>query len=563
MLGILAHNSSVRSYGFLSESADINVFIDDKNNVTACVTKSVKNGEMPRLDKTVKYDFDFGILSKDTKTDIKSEISALTEKFKIFGAGVIGFDSRWGNGKGDEYTLSEIINSAVTERRPENKPEKPPERVTQRDADSIAPHEILRGLRAINLAGSRSSFLLDFVPKLIKNIGKGYDMSVRQREVAVDVIRKNAPVDVVKSLGLFIEPVKLGSDKPVKPGDKPVLTATTPEIIIAICQDIHPYISVDDKWFTPFASGLAGKRFLSPLQQEICLLHLVNYELQLSEEQKSALHNLHNLKITLPKPDMFYVHFTEHYLRFLVEVAKFATASSLVYADKALDEFIRTSGKGDPEATKENAYGRVTWKDTNKKIEKWEEIVVKVHEKLTKCVGSVKGREALSHVAQYITNPELFQDYLELKISEVEESGEKVVGNKAAERKVSDKATAEITTEHTLNFTESQREAAHEALRLLSAACDYAQEKDDVGFNKLHTGIGHRLAAQNTLLDTDMPRCLFLCRFYRGQLSNELLTRIGIIKSRGATKTEDKPKKPAKIKASESVSFRYFACCVK
>lgn len=442
-------------------------------------------------------------------------------------------------------------------------------------AETVKPHEILKGLRSIDLSKVNNGFLLSFVPDTIRKLMKGWELSGRQTEVAFDIICKNAPKATLDELGIVIAPPKEKDKEKDKEPNKPTVKTSQPEtpdqIIMDLCQEITPYISVDAKWFKPFAKDLQDRRSLSVLQREICLLHIVNYWHQLTEESQDKLERLAEIGIRLPVANEFYSTFTEHYIRFLVQVAKYATESGIIFAEKAVDEFIATKGKGDPESAKEkeNPYtgeSRVTWKDVNKQTIKWEAIVTKVYEKLLKAVNKppVSGR-SLASVAQYIKNPQLFQDFLGIKIGEVDITDKSDVTHKNAElrnaekTKIADKVTDEITTSYARTYTAEEKEAAHTAMRVLTEMCqDYATVWNNQGFNKAHTRYGHMLAAQPEILDEQMPHVLFMMRFYRKQLPDDLLRIVSII--------ADKAKKPESTREFaktiiQNDAARYLECC--
>lgn len=73
-----------------------------------------------------------------------------------------------------------------------------------------------------------------------------------------------------------------------------------------------------------------------------------------------------------------------------------------------------------------------------------------------------------------------------------------------------------------------KKAAALTAMQLLSGACDGAQVKDGAGFNKLDTGIGHKLAALSELTDGQAWLATNLARKYQRQLPGELLATLSI-----------------------------------
>ena len=110
-------------------------------------------------------------------------------------------------------------------------------------------------------------------------------------------------------------------------------------------------------------------------------------------------------------------------------------------------------------------------------------------------------------------------------------------------------------------------------IEYLAARCDYANEDDGVGFAKPDTIVGHGMAAQSELSDEDMPKALFLCRKYKGQLSKSAETRkairtLGIIKiqdhdninSRFNNESDDLP--TGKYQARSKTLIKYINVCL-
>jgi hypothetical protein len=75
-------------------------------------------------------------------------------------------------------------------------------------------------------------------------------------------------------------------------------------------------------------------------------------------------------------------------------------------------------------------------------------------------------------------------------------------------------------------MTEGQRQAAHEAIRMLATMCDGAQARDGSGFNKLDSAIGKDLAARLTLSPKQAALAEKIARKYRRQLPDELVARM-------------------------------------
>lgn len=73
-----------------------------------------------------------------------------------------------------------------------------------------------------------------------------------------------------------------------------------------------------------------------------------------------------------------------------------------------------------------------------------------------------------------------------------------------------------------------KRAAAHEAMRILAGMCDGAQMEDGMGFNKLDTTVGHKLAALDELTDGQVWLAATLARKYQRQLPDRILVSTGI-----------------------------------
>lgn len=73
-------------------------------------------------------------------------------------------------------------------------------------------------------------------------------------------------------------------------------------------------------------------------------------------------------------------------------------------------------------------------------------------------------------------------------------------------------------------LSDSQITGIHNALKALALMCDYASELDGVGFNKIDTKLGHRLAALESLTPRQAALGYKIHRKYHGQLGDMLVT---------------------------------------
>lgn len=71
------------------------------------------------------------------------------------------------------------------------------------------------------------------------------------------------------------------------------------------------------------------------------------------------------------------------------------------------------------------------------------------------------------------------------------------------------------------------REALLLALRMLAGMCDGAREEDGMGFNKLDTAFGHKMASLTDLSDAQYFACYKMVRKYKRQLGADLRERLG------------------------------------
>jgi len=86
--------------------------------------------------------------------------------------------------------------------------------------------------------------------------------------------------------------------------------------------------------------------------------------------------------------------------------------------------------------------------------------------------------------------------------------------------------TVKVADQLPSGLTEEQAQAAHLAMKMLAGKCDGAQALDDVGFNKLDTEFGHKLADLPVLSPKQAAWAAKLANKYRRQLPKALLDAI-------------------------------------
>jgi len=338
------------------------------------------------------------------------------------------------------------------------------------------------------------SFLVSFFPGVKAQLIAGRPLSPRQTKSAIGIVKEFAPKRVLMDLGLYVEPQVEQPDTPGQP--KPVREKTPDEIVKDIITKIKPYFAGDKAYFTGFAASVSQYRgSLSEKQFNVCKKYISNYQDQFDANTIGELNRVD----AIGEQDEFYRDYSLDYIMFLVAVCKYATARSEVRVDKDIDEFVRTNGLG-PET--EVGYN---WKTGTRgtipaKTEKWEKHVVHVHEKLKKACE--KGH--LQEISDYIEDPSEFARDPRKALAIVS-------GSEYTDASV---------------FTQKQRDAAHRCMQLLAAACDYAHAEDFQGFNKTDTIVGHYFASLPCLTDEQMPRAVFMCRFYRKQLPRDLVKAV-------------------------------------
>jgi hypothetical protein len=72
------------------------------------------------------------------------------------------------------------------------------------------------------------------------------------------------------------------------------------------------------------------------------------------------------------------------------------------------------------------------------------------------------------------------------------------------------------------------RAASHRAMQILAGLCDGAAVKDNMGFNKLDTSIGHKLAGLSELSDGQVWLATNFARKYQRQLPSDLKATLSI-----------------------------------
>lgn len=83
---------------------------------------------------------------------------------------------------------------------------------------------------------------------------------------------------------------------------------------------------------------------------------------------------------------------------------------------------------------------------------------------------------------------------------------------------------------NSLSYTESNRAIIHSALRMIASTCDFAHQKDGLGFNKLDAEFGHNLCALPGLTSMQAHYARKLVIKYGGQLPEDVLKTIKEIK---------------------------------
>lgn len=89
-----------------------------------------------------------------------------------------------------------------------------------------------------------------------------------------------------------------------------------------------------------------------------------------------------------------------------------------------------------------------------------------------------------------------------------------------------------------LAVTEELRAHVHQGLRMLAGVCDYANQLDGCGFNKLDAAFGHALAERTYLTDKMVPYGVKICIKYRRQLGAGFGDRLAVLTGKQAEKRE-------------------------
>jgi SWI/SNF-related matrix-associated actin-dependent regulator 1 of chromatin subfamily A len=90
----------------------------------------------------------------------------------------------------------------------------------------------------------------------------------------------------------------------------------------------------------------------------------------------------------------------------------------------------------------------------------------------------------------------------------------------------SDDVKPDKLAEAAAKMTAGEREAAHQAIKLLASMCDFAQDLDGAGFNKIDAHCGHSLAQQEHLSAKQAALAARIATKYRRQLPEALVTQM-------------------------------------
>ena len=428
----------------------------------------------------------------------------------------------------------------------------------------------IAALRKVDAIEKDLRIAKDFIAKVKKY---GSDLSVPQKKWAISIIQRNCTPEILKRLDLYEEPKSAEHEEEIVEEKSAKITFELADLESKLrellefkdCEDDvyeqgHISDKIDSTIFrinqlkqdllrTNMPSDAMLRTALHELKpyfvceiddlnnffnktdrypkfidwsRNIAIQFLSNYREQISPNL------LAKIKLLLPSDadrDEFFLKFTPKFVSFLVHVAKYAVGSSIIFPDKAIDEFLRTDGRG-PHASSTTKIGA----ETNK----WKKIVESVYKKLNKAAQADK----LSTLGDYVSSP---NTYNETEISEM--------------------------VLKPTEFSYEEKRTALECIQILAEECDYAHEKDFVGFNKIDTVAGHEMAMLSEIPDDEMPRAVFWCRKYRRQLPTDKLEILGIGSKK--TPTEKKSRKELKEELSEikqelSTSYlaRYFKSCL-
>lgn len=260
----------------------------------------------------------------------------------------------------------------------------------------------------------------------------------------------------------------------------------SPEELRLALKQIKPYFTSEITNLQKFINTTQGWRTYRDWAYDIIVTILSNYREQLDQETSEIIFPI------LPSEkdrDPFFIVFTPNYVEFLYLMAISALESGAVIPDKTLDAFIITEGKGPPSKNSE----RFDFRELNS----WKKAVTHVRDKLLKA----KEKGSLGEEGEYVASSSAFNSYIRTTGKSVRES------IKAIEHR---------------SHTEKLKSTVLAAVKYLASICDYAKEKDFMGFCATDTVAGHKMARQDKLEDNQMPRALFWCRKYSGQLGPEV-----------------------------------------
>ena len=339
--------------------------------------------------------------------------------------------------------------------------------------------DFLKGIKSIDSDKYRNnSFYSSLLPRVYAKLLNGRMPSEKEHPWVLKAIKELAPNQTLIELGLYEEPVEeiTTTQHGVRIREK-----TRDEVVKEIITKIKPYFAGDKAYFTGFAASVSQNTYpLSQKQFDVCNKYISNYQDQFDSNTTGELNRVD----AIGEQDEFYRDYSLDYIMFLVEAAKYAVVRSVIRSDEDVDKFITTNGLG-PETEMGFDWRMKRRGIVPAKTEKWEKHVVHVHEKLKKACA--KGN--LEDIAGYVEDPNEFAADPNTALAIVR----------------GDEYTATVV------FTQRQRDAAHECMRLLASVCDYAHDDDAQGFNKPDAPVGHKYAEQAELTDAQMPRAIAMC----------------------------------------------------
>lgn len=430
-----------------------------------------------------------------------------------------------------------------------------------RNEYDITAEEVARGLQAsrirekleeaLDKKDQRQSVFLtkdfDTSLSLIRFFNSRRDLSPAQKRLGISLIRRHAPTDVIKALDIE-EPVrtkeviaddirKLGSEvvrisnllreqmdimnnsedtdemerllssidahtERIKQLNAQILNLRKPtsDDLKQGLRQIKPYFASEIDNVTKFVNRTQSWHGYRDWAYDIVKEILSNYREQLDQETAEIL-----LPILVSEKDrdQFFVVFTPEYVRFLVALATAALEMGLVNPDKMLDQFIATEGRG-PRGKNDERFDF-------REINSWKKICNHVRDKLLKAreKGSFESDAELLNASDYLTSPSAFNSSSRTQLRTPLRTG----------------ASSSLKFE-AKNYTPLLKRTVLECIKYLASVCDYAKEKDFQGFCASDTRAGHKMAMQESIEDSQMPRAIFWCKKYSGQLPEETLSII-------------------------------------